>query len=88
MKNGYLSELDCRTKEFNDGKAKLEGLYMTEKNDAEIGANDELKKQVQAALESIDNLVPNLNSTMKTVKLAIESILHLWWLMTCLVAQF
>ena len=75
MRNGYIGELDARGAELDSIKALLEGLYMMEATDAEIEANDEQKAKFTKAFQDVESLFPKYASTVRTVKLAIETYL-------------
>ena len=75
MRNGYIGELDARGAELDSIKALLEGLYMMEATDAEIEANDEQKAKFTKAFQDVESLFPRYASTVRTVKLAIETYL-------------
>jgi hypothetical protein len=73
MKQGYLGELDARETEFTNLKLQLEGLYMIGKDDKEIENDNETKGQFEKALQEVESLTPTYASTIKSVKMAIES---------------
>ena len=73
MKQGYLGELDARESEFTSLKLKLEGLYMIGKDDKEIENDEKTKGDFERALQEVETLAPTYASTIKSVKMAIES---------------
>ena len=73
MKAGYLGELAAREAELNTNKTTLEGLYMTEKSEKDIEESLETKKQFSLALNNAEKIMPMYATTIKSVKMAIES---------------
>ena len=73
MRNGYLAELDARAKEFNDAKQALEANVMLQVDDAAIEADPEMQAKFKSPVDAVDQIVPSYNSTIKTVRLAIDT---------------
>ena len=73
MKAGYIAEIDMRSGEFNDIKASLEALYMIDKSDEDLQKDEESKDKIVSALAAADQLVPSYQTTIKSVRLAIDS---------------
>ena len=73
MKDGYLGELNAREADFQKFKLDLEGLYMGSPGDEAIEKDHETKGKYQVCLDTIDTLMPAVATTMKSVKMAVES---------------
>ena len=73
MKAGYIAEIDMRSGEFNDIKASLEALYMIDKSDEDLQKDEESKDKIVSAFAAADQLVPSYQTTIKSVRLAIDS---------------
>ena len=75
MKSGYLAELDARSAEIDQVRSALEGFYMqVEKTtEEEVNKNDSLKGGIEEKMAVVETILPNLQTTCKSVKLAIES---------------
>lgn len=73
MKDGYLGELSAREVDFQKYKLELEGLYMGSPGDDAIEKDHELKAKYESCVGTIDTLIPALATTVKSVKMAVES---------------
>lgn len=73
MKAGYIAELQARKNEFEDRKLKLEGLYMNNDQEDVIEKDPNLKAQFEEAVKSVDKLLPTFATTLKSVKMAVET---------------
>lgn len=73
MKAGYIAELQARKNEFEDHKLKLEGLYMNNDQEDVIEKDPNLKAQFEEAVKSVDKLLPTFATTLKSVKMAVET---------------
>ena len=73
MKAGYIAELQARKNEFEDHKLKLEGFYMNNDQEDVIEKDPNLKAQFEEAVKSVDKLLPTFATTLKSVKMAVET---------------
>lgn len=72
MKKGYQDELLARKDELEDDKLKLEALYMHEATEDDIQKSEDLKKEYQTLFSKVETHVATLQTTLKSVKLAID----------------
>jgi hypothetical protein len=72
MKSGYQAELSARKDELEQDKLELESLYMAPTKEEDIQASDEQKQKHQSLFSKVETHVANLQTTLKSVKLAID----------------
>ncbi len=74
MKAGYLAELEARRAEFQTLKTLMEAIYMKlPANEDDIHKDEKLKGEIEKSLKDVDALTTTLVSTVKSVKLAVDS---------------
>lgn len=74
-KAGYNAELNARKENLESTKDALEQLYMSPSSDADIKASPDLTSQYEQAIKNADLACNALSSTVKTVKLAVETLI-------------
>lgn len=77
MKAGYEAELNDKKGNLELGKETLEQLYMFPSTDVQIKESPELTLKYEQALKNAEMACNALGSTVKTVKLAVETLNHL-----------
>lgn len=77
MKAGYEAELNDKKGKLELGKETLEQLYMFPSTDVQIKESPELTLKYEQALKNAEMACNALGSTVKTIKLAVETLNHL-----------
>lgn len=72
MKKGYQDELLARKNELEDDKLGLETLYMHDATEDDIQKSEDSKKEYQNLFSKVETHVATLQTTLKSVKLAID----------------
>ena len=73
MKQGYAAELEKRQSELESTKLKLETLYMSRDSEADIKNDPAKLGDYNGQISAVTDLCNGLSSTLKTVKMAVET---------------